>query len=114
MAVPAHPADKELKRLMFEACTITRWRGYVTSSFLAVLEDGTPIAESASFRARGAADPPDAGNARSAFDELCSTLESLDWDAAGESADAWYAVRFARQVEVELEVVSMAVEPAAV
>jgi hypothetical protein len=100
MAVPAYPADREPRGLAFEACTITRWRGYVTSTFLAVLGDGTPVAESASFRARGADAPPDAGDARSAFDGLCSTLESLGWESAGQQAGPWYAVRFARPVEV--------------
>jgi hypothetical protein len=100
MAVPAYPADKERRGLALETCTIMRWRGYVTSTFVAVLADGAPVAESASFRAKGAADPPDAGDARTAFDGLCSTLEVLGWDFLDEPADVWYAVRFGRQVEV--------------
>src|SRR3954465_9953499 len=103
MAVPAYPADEERRGLTFETCTIARWRGYVTSTFVAALEDGTPVAESASFRARGAAVPPDAGDARSALDELCSTLESLGWDLLGAPTDAWYAVRFTRSVEIVVE-----------
>lgn len=100
MAVPAYPADQELRKLTVEACTITRWRGYVKSTFVAVLGDGTPVAESAPFRAKGAADPPDGGDARSAFDELCSTLEVLGWDFVDEPARTWYGVRFTRPVEV--------------
>src|SRR3954462_3936933 len=100
MAVPAYPADEERRGLTFETCTGARWRGYVASTFVAVLEDGTPVAESASFRARGAAAPPDGGDAREAFDGLCSTLVALGWDFLGDPADAWYAVHFTRPVEV--------------
>jgi uncharacterized protein DUF4115 len=111
MAVPAYPADEEPRRLMFETCSIVRWRGYVSSTFVALLEDGTPIAESASFRARGAAAPPDAGEAREAFDGLCSTLDALGWDFRGDPADAWYAVRFTRPVEVVAETPPEAAPP---
>src|SRR3954451_7266171 len=103
MAVPAYPADEERRGLTFETCTVARWRGYVTSTFVAMLEDGTPVAESGSFRARGAAAPPDGGGPREAFEGLCSTLEALGWDFLGDPADAWYAVRFTRPVEVVLE-----------
>ena len=99
--------------LTFETCTVTRWRGYVTSTFVALLADGTPVAESASFRARGAADPPDEGGARSALDGLCSTLEGLGWNAVDDPADTWYAVRFSRQSEAVAETPVEAAPPPA-
>ena len=59
MAVPAYPGDSEAEALGFERCTISRWRGYVSSTFVAVLEDGTPIAESVLLsRPRPAASRP--------------------------------------------------------
>jgi Domain of unknown function (DUF4115) len=106
MAVPAYPADAEPKAPArsraaepdVETCTITRWRGYVSSSFIALLDDGTPVAESGTFRPSGRADPPDAGSARVAFDELRAELQRLGWDASDDRVGAWYAARFSRPI----------------
>jgi hypothetical protein len=111
MAVPAYPADAEPTGLGFERCTIARWRGYVTSSFVAVLEDGTPVAESTAFRARGQNIAPDAEAARSAFAELRAELERQGWDASTDEADPWYEARFTRPAAEPEPVVQAAAPP---
>ena len=99
MAVPAYPGDSEAEAPGFERCTISRWRGYVSSTFVAVLEDGTPIAESSAFRARGQQIPPDSEAARAAFAEIRAELERQEWDAAAGEFDPWYEAVFTRPVE---------------
>jgi len=97
MAVPAYPADAEPTGLGFERCTITRWRGYVTSSFVAVLEDGNSgrgVGPPSAPAARTI--PPDAKPARGAFAELRAELERQGWDASTDEADPWYEARFTR------------------
>lgn len=84
-------------------CRVERWRGYVTSTFV-LRTPGGGVFESRPFRWRKAADPPDAGDARRAFDELAAELAAAGWTAVGHG-DAWYAA--------ELTHPSLAVAPAA-
>src|SRR5438128_5422017 len=101
MAVPAFPAGDEQHappaleqphpEVRLEGCTISRWRGYRSSTFVALLDDGTPVAESADFRWRGGSPPPDSGAPRQAFDDLCAELRRLGWSDAGVEPDAWFA-----------------------
>jgi Domain of unknown function (DUF4115) len=108
MAVPASPVDAELhteawnhpEGLVIVSCTISRWRGYVSSTFVALVDDGTPVAESPAFRCRGQADPPDSGNARAAYDELRAALEQLGWEEVDGQTATWCAGRFTRMVSV--------------
>lgn len=108
MAVPASPVDAELhaparnhsEQLVVESCTVSRWRGYVSSTFVAMLEDGTFIAESPAFRLRGKAEPADEGPVRKAYDELQAELGRLGWEAADTQREVWYAGRFTRLVAV--------------
>ncbi len=100
MAVRARDDSEQFE---LESCTIERWRGYVTSSFVATLEDGTLVAQSGDFRARGGAPPPDTGPARAAYDELCAELRRLGWARSEEPAEAWYGSRFTRLVAVPVD-----------
>jgi hypothetical protein len=107
MAVPASPVDAELhakawapKQLAVTSCTVSRWRGYVSSTFVALLDDGTLVAESPAFRSRGQAVPPDSGAARQAYDELRAELERLGWEDAAEPGPTWYDGRFTRLLSV--------------
>lgn len=70
-------------------CRIERWRGYVTSSFLVRTPGG--VVESPAFRWWRAADPPDEGDARRAFDDLLDRLVAAGWTEIGRGG-AWYAV----------------------
>ena len=70
-------------------CRVERWRGYVTSTFVLRTPDGG-VFESRPYRWRKAADPPDAGDARHAYDELTAELEAAGWEVVGHG-DAWYA-----------------------
>jgi hypothetical protein len=97
------PAWSGPERLEVESCSVSRWRGYVSSSFVALLEDGTPVAETGGFRWRGDAPPPDAGPARRAYDQLHAKLETLGWEGTAEEANPWYAGRFTRTVAVPVE-----------
>jgi hypothetical protein len=109
MAVPASPVDDAVReapwshpeQLVAESCTISRWRGYVSSAFIALREDGTPVAESAEFRWRGKVAPPDEGPARKASDELRAELDRLGWKHADTRQEVWYAARFTRVVAVQ-------------
>jgi Domain of unknown function (DUF4115) len=86
-----------------ETCSISRWRGYVTSSFTALLDDGTPVAKSAEFRCRGRAEPPDEGAVRDAYDELRVELQRLGWEETEERSHSWYANRFTRLTDVPVD-----------
>jgi hypothetical protein len=119
MAFPASPVDdgprgpalKEPEQLVVESCGIALWRGYVSSAFVALLADGTVVAESADFRSRGKAEPPDDGAARQAYDELRADLDRLGWTDAKAQSQVWYAGLFTRLVAVEPA--SVPVAPAA-
>jgi hypothetical protein len=108
MAVPASPVDAELhaqasnhpEDLVVASCRVSRWRGYVSSTFVALLDDGTLVADSPAFRSRGQAAPPDSGAARHAYDELRAELERLGWEDAAEPGPTWYTGRFTRLVSV--------------
>lgn len=94
-------------------CRVSRWRGYVSSTFVAVDESETLVAESASFRWRSADDPPDEGAAREAYDALVAELERLGWEPAG-AHDAWFATVFVRELtDLELELLAESPPPTA-
>lgn len=82
--------------LVLEECTVVRWRGYTRSTFVACLDDGTPVAESQSFKWRDAAAPHD-GPAGEALAALERELEALGWTHTADG-DEWYAVRYGRWV----------------
>jgi hypothetical protein len=88
---PAPKADR------FEWCEIRRWRGYATSSFYAVTETGEVLAESAAFRWRKSAPPPQTPAARAAYDEVVAAVTAAGWKSADEPDGSWYAMRFSRQ-----------------
>lgn len=108
MAVLASPVDAKLhalawnhpEQLVVESCTVSRWRGYASSTFVALRDDGTLVAESAAFRCRGDVAPPDAGAARRAYDELRAELERLGWEDASEPTSTWCAGRFTQLLSV--------------
>ena len=82
-----------------DACTVARWRGYVSSGFYAVrASDGEVVGVSDTFRWRKSAAPPDGGAARRAYDGLVGELVALGWHDAGTAngSDPWYAHRFER------------------
>jgi Domain of unknown function (DUF4115) len=94
-------------RLAYEACTVARWRGYVTSRFYAATDDGAVVFESKPFRWRKAESPPEEGAVREAYDELVRALERQGWRRAS-VGDLWWASRFTRGVPLP------AAEPAVV
>jgi hypothetical protein len=98
-AAPELPVPSRLERFEVESCTISRWRGYVSSTFVALLKDGTPVAESTEFRCRGKTAPADDGPARRAYDELRVELVRLGWEEADARREIWYAGQFTRLVE---------------
>ncbi|MGH2935431.1 MAG: hypothetical protein ACRDL2_13090 [Gaiellaceae bacterium] len=79
-------------------CRIARWRGYVTSRFYAVTDEGE-LLESKPFRWRRAAPPPESKKARAAHDELVARLEADGW-ARFEGGRLWYATTLTRTVAV--------------
>jgi hypothetical protein len=81
---------------VLEECLVVRWRGYTRSTFVACLEDGTPVAESRSFKWRDDA-PPHDGDAGEALAELERELEALGWTHTADG-DEWYSVRYGRWV----------------
>jgi hypothetical protein len=119
VSVPSDAApDEEL--LVLEECVVVRWRGYTRSTFVACLDDGTPVAESQSFKWRDGA-PPHDGAAGEAFAEVCRQLEALGWTHTGDG-DEWYAAHYGHWVDApevyedadeELEPVEEAPAPAA-
>ncbi len=82
-----------------EICSVERWRGYVYSTFCARHADGGAIIESAPFRWRGSAPPPDEGAPRRAHDSLTAELEALGWSLESAAGEPWYATRFVRPLE---------------
>jgi len=78
-----------------DVCSISWWRGYMTSTFYAATEDGEVVAESPSFRWRGRTAPPADEAARAAHDSLVESLEDAGWTSAG-IAGPWFATRFTR------------------
>jgi uncharacterized protein DUF4115 len=89
----AAPTDEPL---VLEECTIVRWRGYTRSTFVACLADGTPVAESKSFKWRDGA-PAHDGAPGDALAALGRELEALGWAHAG-GGEEWYEVRYGRWV----------------
>jgi Domain of unknown function (DUF4115) len=97
--VPARDSEK----YEVETCTVERWRGYISSSFIALLDDATPVAQSPEFRCRGRAKLPDAGPARRAYDGLRAELHRLGWEDTDERPETWYASRFTRLIAVPVD-----------
>jgi hypothetical protein len=101
---PAH-ADETLA---LEECAVVRWRGYTRSTFVACLADGTPVAESQAFKARGDGAPAQDGPAGEAHAQLLRELEALGWTRTGDG-DSWFDVRYGHWIAapqaVEPEVV---------
>lgn len=83
--------------LVLERCVLSVWRGYVKASFVACLDDGTLVAESASFKCRGG-EPAGEGAAKAAHAQLLSTLNALGW-ARTAGGEPWYAAEYGRWVE---------------
>src|SRR3954453_16831331 len=81
-----------------EVARVERWRGYMKSSFVLNAADGA-VYESASFRSWGADPPPDAGDARAAYDSLVEQLLSDGWTFA-EHGTAWCEASFERPAVV--------------
>jgi hypothetical protein len=81
----------------YERCAIERWRGYVSSTFFARMDDGTTLLESKPFRARGQA-VANEGRAARAYAILVAALEDLGWQRLSEDPRPWYATQFARAV----------------
>jgi len=80
----------------FDACTITRWRGYFSCEFCALrIPDGEVVATSGSFRWTKSDPPPDAGAAREAFDRLVAQLQANGWSERSGGL-LWYERRFER------------------
>jgi hypothetical protein len=79
---------------MLRRCAIGRWRGYRKTSFVAFLDDGTPIAESPSFRARGGGEPEPTHAASRAHDALVADLVARGWTPDTHSPGNWYAAEF--------------------
>lgn len=104
---PEGPADEQqsastpLLREEVRTCRIERWRGYVTSRFFVVDDDGA-VLESRPFRWRQAAPPPETASARAAYDELVGRLEAEGWTFLADGTP-WYRSTFARVVAVPLE-----------
>ena len=94
---PGTSGDRDITTI--ETCSIERWRGYFSSAFLALSEDGEPLLLSRSFRWRGASPPPDAPPARRAYDGLVAQLAALGWRSDGAAGPEWYAAQFVRAVE---------------
>lgn len=88
----AAPLDESL---VLEECAVVRWKGYTRSTFVACLADGTPVAESKSFKWRDGA--PHDGVPAEALAALRAELEQLGWAFTGEGEE-WYEVRYGRWV----------------
>ena len=87
---------------MLRRCAIGRWRGYRTSSFVAFLDDGTPIAESPSFRARGGGPPESTHAANRAHEALVADLVARGWTRDTHAPSDWYAAEFVRAFDAPL------------
>lgn len=103
--VPSEPAEVLLDRpapLMPE-CTITCWRGYVRSQFVAVGRtsrgEEVLIAESPFFAWRSKLPPPKNGPAVAAHEQLRATLAQLGWETV-RSGSEWFELSFERQASV--------------
>lgn len=90
-------AADDRREVVYEECAVARWRGYVSSSFVAVAADGSPVVESPSFKWRRAEPPPADGAAADAYAVLLSELEALGWERSAAGA-VWYETRFRRAV----------------
>jgi hypothetical protein len=99
---PSEPApavdDTSQPIELLRLCRIERWRGYVSSTFYAEIDDDT-VLESRPFRWRHAAPPPHDGAARQAYDELVAQLLASGWRRHAEGP-CWYEATFARTAAV--------------
>lgn len=84
-----------------EVARVERSRGYVTTLFVLETADGT-FYESAAFRWRRAAPPPDEGDARAAYDALVEELLADGW-TPGEEGPTWYETSFERPLAVPID-----------
>jgi uncharacterized membrane protein len=87
---------------MTAACRIERWRGYFTSRFYAVADDGAPLLESAPFRLGAASVSPDHATAKQAHADLLAALAAAGWQP-DEAGPDWYATRLIRALGGESE-----------
>lgn len=88
-------AEEERVRGVQRTCQIERWRGYRTSRFYVLTDEGT-LFESEPFRWRRAAPPPREGAALEAHETLVARLEANGWTRSGES-EVWFATSFTRR-----------------
>jgi len=91
--VPAPDLHEEIL-----TCRIEHWRGYVTSRFYALADDGS-VVESGPFPWRRATPPPESTRARAAYDELVTRLETEGWTRL-ENGHLWYATTLARTIRM--------------
>jgi hypothetical protein len=79
-------------------CRVERWRGYVTSRFYVLSDDGA-VLESKPFRWRKDAPPPESKKARAAYDDLVARLEAEGWSRLDQDR-LWYATTFMQTVRM--------------
>jgi hypothetical protein len=82
-----------------DVCTITLWRGYLRSQFIACTpgEPVTMIAESPFFGWRRSSQPPPrTAHIAAAHDDLLRALERLGWEADGSPEGQWFELRLRR------------------
>ena len=97
------PEDELEWRLHVETCRIDLWRGYLSSSFVAVPVDGPTdvavIEPSTSFSWRSKK-PPDSQEARLAHYELVARLKADGWTPTGRRGE-WYETELSRPTLIE-------------
>ncbi|HEY3541701.1 MAG TPA: hypothetical protein VGK79_04085 [Gaiellaceae bacterium] len=97
------PEDELEWRLHVETCRIDLWRGYLSSSFVAVPVDGPTdvavIEPSTSFSWRSKK-PPDSQEARLAHYELVARLKADGWTPTGQRGE-WYETELSRPTLIE-------------
>jgi hypothetical protein len=99
------PEDDREWKLHVEICRIELWRGYLSSSFVALPVDGPDgvavIEPSSNFNWRGSR-TPDSQEARLAHYELVSRLKGDGWTPTGQG-DEWYQTELSRPTLVAPE-----------